>query len=94
MKQPKIEIVTEPQPHEVEFVLQQIIKFNSSRASEGNYKHLVIFLRDSDDHIPVLSLSENNNLSQLLRLWFHPGLRLYFLTETKIYRRKVETKAP
>jgi hypothetical protein len=50
MKQPKIEIVTEPQPHEVEFVLQQIIKFNSSRASEGNYKHLVIFLRDSDDH--------------------------------------------
>ncbi|MBD2434092.1 MULTISPECIES: GNAT family N-acetyltransferase [Fischerella] len=51
MKQPKIEIATEPQPHEVEFVLQQIIKFNSSRASEGNYKHLVIFLRDSDDHI-------------------------------------------
>jgi hypothetical protein len=43
---------------------------------------------------PVLSLSENNNLSQILRLLFNPGLRLYFLTETKIYRQKVETKAP
>ncbi|WP_250123657.1 GNAT family N-acetyltransferase [Chroococcidiopsis sp. CCMEE 29] len=51
MKQPRIEIAVEPQPDEIEFVTQQIIKFNSSRAGEGNYKPLVIFLRDSDNHV-------------------------------------------
>jgi hypothetical protein len=42
--------------------------------------------------IPILSLSENNNLSVTLRVLFHQGLRLYFLTETKIYRQNVEIK--
>jgi hypothetical protein len=51
MKQPRIEVAVEPQPDEIEFITQQIIKFNSSRASEGNYKFLAIFLRDSDDRI-------------------------------------------
>lgn len=51
MKQPRIEIAIEPQPDEIEFVTQQIIKFNSSRAGEGNYKSLAIFLKASDDHV-------------------------------------------
>ena len=51
MKQPRIEIAVEPQPDEIEFVAQQIINFNRSRAGEGNYKHLAIFLKDSDEHI-------------------------------------------
>ena len=49
MKQPRIEIAAEPKPDEIEFVTRQIIKFNSSRAGESNYKHLAILLRDSDD---------------------------------------------
>ncbi|MBE9051226.1 GNAT family N-acetyltransferase [Nostocales cyanobacterium LEGE 11386] len=51
MKQPRIEIAAEPQPDEIEFVTQQIMKFNSSRTGEDNYKPLVIFLRDSDNHV-------------------------------------------
>jgi len=48
---------------------------------------------DTDWLNPVLSLSENNNLRQILRLLLNLGLRLYFLTGTKIYRQKVEIKA-
>lgn len=51
MQQPRIEIAVEPQLHEIEFVTQQILNFNSNRAGEGNYKPLVIFLRDSDNCI-------------------------------------------
>lgn len=52
MKQPRIEVAVEPRSDEIEFITQQIIKFNNNRAgSEGNYKPLAIFLRDSDDHL-------------------------------------------
>lgn len=51
VKQPRIEIPVEPKSDEIEFVNQQILKFNSSRVGEGNYKLLVILLRDSDSHI-------------------------------------------
>jgi GNAT superfamily N-acetyltransferase len=51
MKQARIEIAVKPQPDEVEFVVQQIIKFNNSCAGEGDYKHLAIFLRDSSDRV-------------------------------------------
>lgn len=51
MEQLRIDIVEEPQSDEIEFVTQQIINFNRDRAGEVNYKHLVIFLRDSDGSI-------------------------------------------
>jgi GNAT superfamily N-acetyltransferase len=51
MEQPRIEVAVEPQPDEIEFVAQQIINFNRNRAGEENYKHLAVFLRDSDEHI-------------------------------------------
>lgn len=51
MEQMRIDIVEEPQSDEFEFVTQQIINFNRDRAGEGNYKHLVIFSRDSDGSI-------------------------------------------
>jgi GNAT superfamily N-acetyltransferase len=51
MEQLRIDVAIEPQSDEIEFVTQQIINFNRNRAGEGNYKHLAIFLRDSDEHI-------------------------------------------
>jgi len=51
MEQLRIEVAVEPQRDEIEFVTQQIINFNNSRASEGNYKHLIIFLRDVDEQV-------------------------------------------
>lgn len=51
MKHPRIEIPVDLKLDEIEFVNQQILKFNRSRVGEGNYKLLVIFLRDSDSHI-------------------------------------------
>jgi GNAT superfamily N-acetyltransferase len=47
MEQLRIEIVPEPQLDEIEFVMNQIIQFNSSLAGEGHYSALTIFLRDS-----------------------------------------------
>lgn len=51
MEQLRIDVAEEPQTNEIEFVTQQIINFNRKRVSEGNYRHLVIFLRDSDENI-------------------------------------------
>ena len=51
MKQPRVEIAVAPQPDDVEFVIQQIINFNSSRVGGGNYKPLAIFLRDDDNQV-------------------------------------------
>lgn len=51
MEQLRIDVAKEPKPDEIEFVTQKIIDFNRNRAGEGNYRHLVIFLRDSDEAI-------------------------------------------
>lgn len=51
MEQLRIEIAVEPQPDEIEFVAQQIVNFNRNHASEEDYKHLAIFLRDSGEEI-------------------------------------------
>jgi GNAT superfamily N-acetyltransferase len=76
MNQPRIEIAVEPQPDEVEFVIRQIVSFNSSRAGEGNYSHLTIFLRDSDNQI-VGGLIGTTYWQWLYVevLWVHESLR-------------------
>jgi GNAT superfamily N-acetyltransferase len=52
MKPPlKIEITETPLPHETEFILQQLIKYNRRSAGEGDFKELTIFLRDSDENL-------------------------------------------
>lgn len=51
MEKIKTEIVINPQPHEIEFVTQQILDFNNSRASEGHYTPLNVFLRREDEQI-------------------------------------------
>lgn len=51
MEQLRIEIAVEPQPDEIEFIAQQIVNFIRNRASEEDYKHLAIFLRDSGEGI-------------------------------------------
>ena len=76
MKQPRIEIAVELKPDEIEFVNQQILKFNSSRVGEGKYKLLVILLRDSGSHIVGGLLGET--YWQWLHvdvLWVHESLR-------------------
>lgn len=52
MEQLRIDLAEEPRSDEIEFVTQQLfINFNRSRVSKGNYRHLVIFLRDSNENI-------------------------------------------
>jgi hypothetical protein len=46
-----IEIAETPTPDEREFILQQLLKFNSRRAGETNYKPLTIFLREADENL-------------------------------------------
>ena len=46
-----IEIAETPTPDEREFILQQLLKFNSQRAGEANYKPLTIFLREADENL-------------------------------------------
>jgi hypothetical protein len=43
---------------------------------------------------PVLSLSENNNRSKVLKLLLSQALSLYFLTVNQIYSSNLEIKAP
>lgn len=47
----KIEFVETPTSYETEFIVQQLLKFNSRCAGEGNFKALTIFLRDVDDNL-------------------------------------------
>ena len=47
----RLEIAVDPQPHEIEFLMQQIINFNTNRVGEGNYERLAIFLKDSSQNI-------------------------------------------
>lgn len=47
----KIEITETPKFEETEFIVQQLLKFNSQCAGEGNFKHLTIFLRDLDENL-------------------------------------------
>ncbi|MCG6138791.1 MAG: GNAT family N-acetyltransferase [Nostoc sp. LLA-1] len=47
----KIEIVEEPKLDETEFIVQQLIKFNSRCAGEGNFRQLAVFLRDADENL-------------------------------------------
>ena len=76
MEQPRIEISVDPKPDEIEFVNQQILKFNSSRVGEGNYKLLVIFLRDSARHIVGGLLGETYwQWLHVDMLWVHESLR-------------------
>ena len=51
MQQLRIDVAEAPKSDEVEFVAQQMINFNRNRAGEGNYRHLVVFLRDSKGDI-------------------------------------------
>lgn len=48
---PSIEIAETPTSDEKEFILQQLLKFNSQRAGEANYKPLTIFLREADNNL-------------------------------------------
>lgn len=47
----KIEIAETPTSDETEFIVQQLLKFNSRCAGEGNFKALTIFLRDADENL-------------------------------------------
>ena len=51
MRNPRIEIVAAAQPHEIEFVNQQILNFNRDRTGDDNYEPVTIFLRNTDDQI-------------------------------------------
>ncbi|NEQ45996.1 MAG: GNAT family N-acetyltransferase [Leptolyngbya sp. SIOISBB] len=51
MAAPNIEITAAPQPDEIKFLTEQLVNFNSQRASDGNYQPLAIFLRNADEHI-------------------------------------------
>lgn len=44
----RIKIAKEPKPDETEFIVQQLLKFNSRCAREIGYKPLTIFLRDTN----------------------------------------------
>ena len=46
-----IEIAETPTSDETEFIVQQLLKFNSRCAGEGNFKALTIFLRDADENL-------------------------------------------
>jgi hypothetical protein len=45
------------------------------------------------ENIPVLSLSENNNLSKVLKLLYSQALSFYFLTVTQVCRQNMEMEA-
>lgn len=47
----KLEITSNPNPADVETVMQQLRQFNWKRAGEGDYQPLVLFLRDSTQTI-------------------------------------------
>ncbi|GAB1541636.1 GNAT family N-acetyltransferase [Scytonema sp. NUACC21] len=47
----KIEIAQEPKSDETEFIFQQLLKFNSRCAGEGNFRQLAVFLRDVNDNL-------------------------------------------
>jgi GNAT superfamily N-acetyltransferase len=47
----KIEIAEKPKLDETEFIVQQLIQFNSRCAGEGNFRQLAVFLRDSDENL-------------------------------------------
>lgn len=47
----KIEIAEEPKLDETEFIVQQLIQFNSCCAGEGNFRQLAVFLRDADENL-------------------------------------------
>ena len=47
----KIAIAEEPRPDETEFILQQLLQFNSRCAGEGNFRQLAVFLRDIDENL-------------------------------------------
>lgn len=77
MNQPRIEVAVEPRSDAIEFITQQIIKFNNNRAgSEGNYKPLAIFLRDSDNHVMGGLVGETYwQWLYVDVLWVHESLR-------------------
>ncbi len=76
MEQLRIEVAVNPQIDDIEFLTQQIINFNRNRVGEGNYKHLAIFLRDSDEHV-VGGLIGETYLQWLYVdvLWVHESFR-------------------
>jgi GNAT superfamily N-acetyltransferase len=47
----RIEIADEPKLDETEFIVQQLIQFNSRCAGEGNFRQLAVFLRDADENL-------------------------------------------
>lgn len=47
----KIEITETPNPDETEFIVQQLLTFNSQCAGEGNFKPLTVFLRDAGENL-------------------------------------------
>lgn len=47
----KIKIAETPKPEEAEFIVQQLLKFNTRHAGEGNFKPLTIFLRNAEDNL-------------------------------------------
>ena len=74
MKQPRIEVALEPRPDEIEFITQQIIKFNNNRTdSEGDYKPLAIFLRDADNQVMSGLVGETYWFNILQARLFEPG---------------------
>jgi GNAT superfamily N-acetyltransferase len=47
----RIEIAAEPKLDETEFIVQQLLQFNSCCAGEGNFRQLAVFLRDADENL-------------------------------------------
>ncbi len=47
----KIEVAEESKPDETEFVVQQLLQFNSRCAGEGKFRQLAVFLRDADENL-------------------------------------------
>lgn len=47
----KIEIAEDPRLDETEFIVQQLLQYNSRCAGEGNFRQLAIFLRDTDENL-------------------------------------------
>ncbi|PIG95492.1 GNAT family N-acetyltransferase [Gloeocapsopsis sp. IPPAS B-1203] len=47
----KMEIAEQPKHDETEFIVQQLIQFNSRCAGDGNFRQLTVFLRDEDDNL-------------------------------------------
>ena len=47
----KIEIAEEPKPNETEFIVQQLLQFNSRCVGEGGFRQLAVFLRNLEEDV-------------------------------------------